>query len=206
MPGVDLSGKTVVIAGAGCEVGVALAHGFVRAEARVVLVDRHEAAILEVATLARDRIETLALDPLRSDLCQRFGEVWADEPLHVLVHLQPLRNPERLADALRSIPALTRDMARALRAGQGRVLVLFHAPVHLAGIDRRLLDRAMAGLPEMLDDKLGAHGIRCNGLRLPDSLSQRGVIQDRVATVTFLCGPSGGAIGGAVLPLRPRSD
>ena len=206
MPGVEFSGKTVVIAGAGCEVGIALAHGFCSAGARVVLLDSDEAGILEVATLARDRIETLALDPLRSDLCKRLGEIWADEPLDVLIHLQPLRHADRLAAAMSSIPALTRDMARALRAGRGRVLVLFHAPMPLGGMDRALLDKALSALPAMLHDKLGAHGICCNGLRLPASGVDSQVMKDLASTVMFLSGPHGGAIGGALLPLWPRSD
>lgn len=206
MPDLEFSGKTVVIAGAGCDVGIALAHGFSRAGARVVLMDRHEAAILEVATLARDRIEPLALDPLRLDLCRRFGEIWADEPLEVLIHLQPLRHPDRLAVAMSCIPALTRDLARALRAGRGRVLVLFPSPMPLAGIERRLMDEALCALPGMLHDKLGAHGICANGLRLPAGVDDIRSMQDLVSVVMFLCGPRGGAIGGALLPLWPRSD
>ncbi|SHM17939.1 hypothetical protein SAMN05443432_10589 [Roseovarius litoreus] len=206
MRGVEFSGKTVVIAGAGCEVGIALAHGFGRVGARIVLMDREESTLLEVATLARDRIEPLALDPLRADLSAQFGEIWADEPLDILIHLQPLRHPDRLAAAMSSIPALTRDLARALKAGQGRVIVLFSAPTPLAGIDRALLDKALSALPGMLHDKLGVHGICCNALRLPASVGDICSMEALVSTVMFLCGPHGGAIGGALLPLWPRSD
>lgn len=206
MRGVEFSGKTVVIAGAGCEVGIGLAHGFGRVGARIVLMDREESAILEVATLARDRIEPLALDPMRADLCAQFGEIWGEEPLDVLIHLQPLRHPDRLAQAMASIPALTRDLARGLKAGQGRVLVLFFAPTPLAGIDSALLDRALSALPGLLHDKLGAHGICCNGLRLPASVGDIWSMEALVSTAMFLCGPHGGAIGGALLPLWPRCD
>ena len=65
---------------------------------------------------------------MRPDLCRRLGEIWADEPLAALIHLQPLRHPERIGATLTAIPALTRDLAGALRAGQGSVLTLFSAP------------------------------------------------------------------------------
>ncbi|RKT34060.1 hypothetical protein BXY70_0063 [Roseovarius halotolerans] len=206
MPEREFSGQTVLIAAAGCEQGVALGHAFCAAGARVVLVDRDEARIIEIATLARDRIEPLALDPLRPDLCRRLGEIWADEPLAALIHLQPLRHPERIGATLTAIPALTRDLAGALRAGQGSVLTLFSAPNALAGVDRQLFDRALSAMPETLQGKLDARGIRVNGLRLPASRCESVPEQDLTAAALFLCGVRGRAVGGALLPLRARCD
>ncbi|MCZ0810872.1 MAG: hypothetical protein ACQEVT_06630 [Pseudomonadota bacterium] len=206
MPGREFSGQTVLIAAAGCEQGVALGHAFCAAGARVVLVDRDEARIIEIATLARDQIEPLALDPLRPDLCRRLGEIWADEPLAALIHLQPLRHPERIGATIGAIPALTRDLAGALRAGQGSVLTLFAAPNALAGVDRQLFDQALSALPGTLQGKLGARGIRVNALRLPASRSESVAEKDLIAASMFLCGARGRAVGGALLPLQARCD
>ncbi len=201
----DFSGKTALIAGAGCDVGIALAHGFRGAGARVVLLDRDAARISDAAALAADRIETLALDPLRRDLCRKLGDIWGDEPLDILVHLQALRDPGKTGQVITGITGLTRDLARGLRAARGRVLTVHAAPPGLAEADQVLFDRMLSALPETLQARLGRHGVRVNALRLPGPADTAATHRDLVDLALFLCGPAGGAIGGALIPVWPRS-
>ena len=76
----------------------------------------------------------------------------------------------------------------------------------LAGVDRQLFDRALSAMPETLQGKLDARGIRVNGLRLPASRCESVPEQDLTAAALFLCGVRGRAVGGALLPLRARCD
>ena len=171
----------------------------------MVLLDRNEARMVDTAALACDRMETLVIDPLRADLCRRLGEIWCDEPLDVLVHLQALRDPQKIAPAITAIAGLTRDLARALRAARGRVLTVFAAPSNLATVDHALYDRALGGVPDALQSRLGSHGVRANALRLPGPTADAISDSDLVELALFLCSEAGGAVGGAVLPIWPRS-
>lgn len=195
--------RTVVIAGAGCEIGAGLAHAFARGGARVIVVDRDEPAALRIARTDPARIETLQLDAMHAHLCQRLGELWEAEPLHVLIHLQALRHPDLPATVMRSVEALTMALAGGLEAGQGRVVMICAAGPVGGDTAAALLQRAADRLPAALQAALAGRGVCVNGVRLARGPAD---LADLCAAVGFLARPGGLAIGGALLPLLRRSD
>ena len=101
----NASGKTVLIASAGCAAGLTLAGGFARAGAGVIAIDRDEERDTALARMNPSRIETLRLDVLRPRQCRDLGDIWQETPIDLLIHLQSLRDPIRLGAAITSIPA-----------------------------------------------------------------------------------------------------
>ena len=209
----EFDNRTVLIAGAGCNAGALLGRFYAGAGARVVLIDNDEPAMLNIARRQPSRIDTLRLDLRRPALCRRLGEIWDNEPLHVLVHLQLLVRTSQQGAALASVEALTLALAPAL-AGRGRVLAVFAAPRTRdaagraeAGAAARAMRAALEHLPRALQDRLGGQGITVNALRLPaedDAGPARGA--DVIRAAVFLTRPGGARVGGAVLPLLPRAD
>lgn len=164
----NASGKTVLIASAGCAAGLTLAGGFARAGAGVIAIDRDEERNIALARLNPGRIETLRLDVLRPRQCQEFGDIWQDTPIDLLVHLQPLRDPTRLGAAITSIPALTRALAQGLRCGKGKVLLVYDMPAGNAPAEHHAYRSALGDLAPLMQAEMGT-GFVINALRLDKS-------------------------------------
>jgi NAD(P)-dependent dehydrogenase (short-subunit alcohol dehydrogenase family) len=196
--------STVLVAGAaGGATGRALCHRFAAAGARVVALDADEPALLDIARAAPARIDALALDSLSPVACRKLGAAWADEPLQVLVHAQPLRAPARPAVALAAVEALTVALAAGLRAGQGRVVILASDSAPDASVTAQLLQAALHGLAPALQARRVAAGVAVNAVLLPaGSAAPQGLWE----AVSLLAAPGGRAPRGAVLPLPGGGD
>lgn len=158
-------GKTVLIASAGCAVGLTLAGGYSRAGAGVIAIDRDERRNISLARLNPSRIETLRLDVLRPRQCRDFGGIWQDTPIDLLIHLQALRDPDRLGDAITSIPTLTRALAPGLRQGQGKVIFVYSGAPDDAPAEDLAYRAALGELAPLMQAEMGAH-FAINALRL----------------------------------------
>ena len=196
--------RTILIGGAACATGAALGAFFARAGARVVLIDRNEAAILDIARRHPNRMDALRLDVMRPDLCSRLGELWEDEPIAALIHLQMLRHRAGPGAHLASVEALSDALAPGL--GQtGRIVMVYAAP-NTASATAVAGFAAYDRLPVALQDRLGGQGIVVNALRLPPGGEKAVLRADFTRAIAFLSRPGGVRLGGAVLPLLPRSD
>lgn len=151
----ERSRRTVLIAAAGCAAGGALAEGFAAKGAQVIVVDHVERRALALARRAPGRVESLRLDPLRPSHCRRLGEIWADVPLDLLVHLHPLRLPRRLGAAVAAIPALTRALGHGLEQGGGLVIVACRAPDKGAPPETHAFDAALTALAPHMQAEAG---------------------------------------------------
>lgn len=161
----ERSRKTVLIAAAGCAAGDALAVGFAATGAQVIVADHVERHALALARRAPGLIESLRLDPLRPSHCRHLGEIWADVPLDLLVHLHPLRSPQRLGAAVAAIPALTRALARGLARVEGLVIVACRAPNEGAPPEAWAFDAALTALAPHMQAEAGRR-VRVAMLRL----------------------------------------
>lgn len=161
----NASGKTVLIASAGCAAGLTLAGGFARAGAGVIAIDRDEERNTALARMKPSRIETLRLDVLRPRQCRDLGDIWHDTPIDLLIHLQPLRDPSRLGAAITSIPALTRALAPGLRRGQGKVIFVYAGAPADAPAEDLAYRAALADLAPLMQTEMGAP-LAINALRL----------------------------------------
>ena len=161
----NASGKTVLIASAGCAAGLTLAGGFARAGAAVIAIDRDEERNTALAHLNPGRIETLRLDVLRPRQCQDLGDIWQDTPIDLLIHLQPLRDPARLGAAITSIPALTRALAPGLRRGKGKVLLVYDMSSGNAPAEQHAYRSALKDLAPLMQAEMGT-AFAINALRL----------------------------------------
>jgi len=193
--------KTVLIAGAGCEVGQALCLHYTRAGARVVAVDNDEAAMIALARQAPDRLDALALDLWRPAACRRLGEAWQDEPLHVLVLLQPLSRPRRPAAAMAVVELLTEALLPGLTAGRGRALVMMRGVAPDDSVTAGLLHGAMRRLAAGLDARHCGAGVTVNAVLLPPGAPDGPALGALWQAAIILTAPGGARVGGAVLPL-----
>lgn len=159
-----------MIAAAGCDAGRCLARACAQAGARVIVLERDGARALAVARARPDRIETLALDALRPEHCARLGAAWGDTPLDLLLHLQPLRVPRRPGAAISAIPALSRALLPALRAGG--VIAVFRAPGPGARAEALAYDAALCALAGHMQAEFGNQTM-VNALRLAPEGAER---------------------------------
>lgn len=151
----EKSRKTVLIVAAGCAAGGELAKGFAAKGAQVIVADHVERRALALVRRAPRFIESLTLDPLRPGQCRRLGEIWADTPLDLLVHLHALRSPRRLGAAVAAIPALTRALGRGLEQGGGLVIVACRAPQQGAPPEAYAFDAALTALAPHMQAEAG---------------------------------------------------
>lgn len=199
----DFTDKTILLAGAGCAVGRLLAFAYASRGARVIAMDRDEALALEIATGNPARIEALKLDLMRDANCRLLGDIWQAEPVDVLIHLQPLREPHRMGAAIQAIPALTRQLQPALEAGSGRVLVLYCEAASEARAEGRTFATAFAHLVEHLNAEISQSGLTVNAIRVATDCD--GTVCDDLITAAamFLTGPKARGAGGTVLLVSP---
>lgn len=159
-------GRTILLAGAGCAAGAILARDYARAGGRVVAIDHDEAAILRIARADPARIDPLRLDLHDPSQVRRFAGIWLEEPLHVVVHLQPLRLQARPGLAITSIVDVSDALLQALRPGKGRILIVREALPQTASLALRAFDGAITGLAPLLQEAYGQDGIRSNTLEV----------------------------------------
>ncbi|MDT8326832.1 MAG: hypothetical protein RQ750_05510 [Roseovarius sp.] len=164
----NASGKTVLIASAGCAAGLTLAGGFARAGAGVIAIDHDEDRNTALARMNPSRIETLRLDVLRPRQCRDLGDIWQDTPIDLLIHLQALRDPTRLGAAITSIPVLTRALAPGLRRGRGKVLIVYDTASADASAETLAYRSALTDLAPLMQAEMGAP-FAINALRLHKS-------------------------------------
>jgi len=172
----ETSRKTVLIAAAGCGAGRELAAGFAAAGALVIVADHAEPRALALARHAPREIESLTIDYMRPGPCRTLGEIWADTPLDLLVHLHPLRSPRRLGAAVSAIPALTRALLPGLARGDGLVLVICRAPRRSARPEELAFDTALAALAPHMQAEVGTRA-RVNVLRLGQDTGREVLMQ-----------------------------
>jgi NAD(P)-dependent dehydrogenase (short-subunit alcohol dehydrogenase family) len=200
---VALSDRTVMIAAAGCDAGRCLAQTCAQAGARVIALEREANRARAVARARPDRIETLALDTLRPEHCQRLGMIWSDTPLDLLLHLQPIRAPRRPGAAIAAIPALSRALLRGLGAGAGRVIVVFRAPAPGAGPEDLAYDAGMCALAGHMQEEVGGRAM-VNALRLAPEGAERSCGARLWPAVAMLTAGNWAGPCGSVLHLGPE--
>src|SRR5258708_21654327 len=88
--GVDLSGKTAIVTGAGSGIGIETARALASAGAEVVLAVRRPQAAEEIAAgiigaTGNAEVSVRALDLADHGSVRRFAAAW-DQPLHILVN------------------------------------------------------------------------------------------------------------------------
>jgi len=200
---VDAKGsrKTALIVAAGCAAGGALAGMLAAQGAQVIVADHSERRAMALARRAPLSVESLALDPLRPGQCRRFGDIWGDTPLDLLVHLHPLRSPRRLGAAVAAIPALTRALDAGLARGEGLVLVVCDAPRRDAPPEVHAFDAAFMALAPLMQAEAGGHA-RVNLLRLGPGAGTMAL----AAAVQRLAGQGRDGPRGAVIDLPAQGD
>ncbi|GAA0580647.1 oxidoreductase [Paractinoplanes ferrugineus] len=90
----DLTGRTVVITGASSGIGLATAHAFGAAHARVVLAVRDTAKGTAAAASIPGETDVRHLDLADLDSVRRFADRWSD-PIHILVNNAGVSSPTR---------------------------------------------------------------------------------------------------------------
>ncbi|RBI77189.1 hypothetical protein DQW77_01780 [Roseovarius sp. TE539] len=198
--------KVVLIAGAGAPMGAMLAEGYAAAGARVLALDVDEAAAMSAARLHPDRIEPLCLDPLQPHHIRQVGAIWEAEALHVLVHLQSLREPRRPGAVLKAVPAFTRSLQAGLAAARGRVLSIHEGATPADRPETQAHAAAMSRLTVAMDTTLRAAGVRVNALELGQGPQGAALAGSVLAAADYLTGPRGRGIGGVVLPVTTPVD
>ena len=198
-----LSDKTVMIAAAGCDAGRCLADACAQAGARVVVLEQTASRARAVARAWPDMIETLGLNALRPDHCDRLGAVWDATPLDLLLHLQPIRMPRRPGAAISAIPALSRALLPGLAAGAGRVIAVFRAPGPGARAEDLAYDAAMCALAGHMQEEFGNRAM-VNALRLAHEGAERSCGARLWPAVAMLTAGERAGPCGSVLHLGPE--
>ena len=182
-----------------------MAHRYARAGAQVILLDHDETAIQRIARLRADHIKHLKLDVMDPEQSGRFAEIWEDEPLHTLVHLQPLRYQTRPAGSVRAVVRLNALLLPALKRAGGKSLILFETLPHNAPQELRAFNPALAGLAPLIDSVPHSGTGGCCGLHLMAPRSE--VNLRRMARLAlWLTAPGSPALKGAVLRLGASDD
>lgn len=202
------SGKAVLLVGAGCVLGTVLARVYAQQGARVILMDRDETRIRKVAAQLSLKVETLAMHCFDAAKRRHFAEIWADEPLAGLIHLQAVRYPEEEGAAISSVVAFTEALFPALLRGRGRVLIC-----HQGGAGRplaqRAFDPAWEELPRLLDEGLPARpggAVTVNGLRLPRIRAGELPVRQVSEAARMLTLPEPTRVSGSLLQLDTGRD
>ncbi len=200
MDAMEFRDKVVVVLAAGCTEGRDLARMAARAGARVVVVDHDERQVNAIAALAPDRIEALRLDLFKPAQCRAFYEVWADEPLDLLIQCHPLRAPHRLGAAVQAMSAMAKGLAGGLARGRGRVVMLHSAVEAGQEAGDKALTQALEVLPGVMQAEPWAKALWVTGLRLPgNGAAPMGLRQALCAVMAR----DGAFAPGHVLPLAP---
>lgn len=200
--GLAYSGRTIVLAGAGCAYGAALTRALVAAGGTVVLLDSVEAALLPLARHNPDRIEPLTIALDSAGAIDMLGRIWADEPLHLLVMLQSLRMERRPGSAVKSMLLLARALEPGLIAGQGNVVTLIRAADDRADPVRQSAEAAQMRLSAVLPDQLAPRGVRVNTIRIWPAEAASGS-EASIDPVLYLGSSRAAHLHGSVMSLRP---
>lgn len=151
----SLTGKTVLVASAGCRTGLNLVRCLSRAGAIVIAMDRDEKSHFPLVELNSQMIDTLRFDALQPNQCRTLGRIWGNTPIDLLVHLQALRDPHRLGAVIASIPTLTRALRQGLAAGRGRVLIIHEALPRNASAEVQAYHAALERLGDFMQAEHG---------------------------------------------------
>lgn len=200
--GYQFAEKTVVVIGAGCGYGAALARTLVTRGATVVALDSDEALILPLAHEAPDRIEPLTIALDSAGAIAKLGAIWADEPIYLLVMLQSLRMERRPGSAVKSMLLFARTFEPGLRAGGGSVVTLIRAADRDADPVRQSAEAAQMRLSSVLPDQLGAIGVRANTVRIAPSQIEP-VLEASIEPVLYLGSDQAAHVHGSVLTVQP---
>ncbi len=198
-------GKTVLLAGAGCPTGDALASGFANVGGRVIAIDRDERRVLGIAAHNPDRIDPLRLDVLVPDQTRMFANVWEAEPLDVLVHLQPLRHIDDLTSAIGSILTLSDHLRPGLKAGQGCIVVAFQETPDAVKTFQGQYLPTLEQLARTLQPAFDGAGVTVNAICLP-AQTDADVLHEFLRVITWLTAPSAPLIHSTLLRLKAQGD
>ena len=188
---VSVAGKTVLLAGAGCPLGVSLAHVMAEAGAIVIAADKDSTPLMALARAYPGRIEPLSLDFTSTQTLVTIGGIWGADPLDVIVSLLPLIRPDDLDAACRVPEILVRAFAPALATVGGMAVLAVpeaRGPAHDHA--RRVALLALAEELDRLPDAPpgGVHALCLD----PDAAGDPGPVPDMILTlVGLLAAPAG---------------
>jgi NAD(P)-dependent dehydrogenase (short-subunit alcohol dehydrogenase family) len=181
-PSFRLDGKRALVTGASSGIGLAAAVALAEAGAKVTLVARREAELLEVRDAIRatgGKAEALPLDI--TDLAATASAIAAHGPFDVLLNSAGLARHSPALDTtpadydaamalnLRAAYFLTREVARGLIAAKkpGSLINISSQMGHVGGPDRAVYaasKHALEGMTKAMAIEWGPHGIRVNTL------------------------------------------
>lgn len=199
------SDKTVLIVGAGCALGRVLALQLADVGTTVIVLDHDTTHLMQTASYDPTRIETLTIAPQATATIAKLGEIWEDEPIDLLVMLQPLSLPRRPGLAAKSsllfLDALKLGLARA----KGAVVSVIPAA---GGDDDPVAQSAyaaMAQLARAMPRQLRETGVRANAISASADLCDSD--PEQVADPVLFLGSEGArAINGALLPVGAQKS
>ena len=193
-------GRTILLAGAGCTTGASLALGFARAGARVIAVDHEEMPVMIMARQEPSRIDPLRLNLLDSLQRTQFADIWQDEPVHVLVHLQPVRHQDVPSTSIQSVLAMSDLLSPALQRGAGRELIVYRSLSPSAATEALAFQPAVEQLAGLLDRRSAVQGRCVNAMVLP--ADPRADDRRQITrTALWLTDPKGPPVWGSVICL-----
>lgn len=197
---VGFNDKTVLIAGACCPLGQALAHRFADLGAMVIAADSDSAALASLARKNPALIEPLsiALDGPR-DL-DTLEKVRRDEPIDVLFLLQPVAMTRNSGRAIKSVVMVLNALLSGLYAGDGAVIMVMASSDTTDTPLEQSRFAALSRLGTALSEHVAAPDVRINTLSAaPEHLNA----PDKVllAPLEFLAGRYSVGLNGLVMPV-----
>lgn len=165
-----LAGKTILIVGAAQNICRALLPFLQQSGANCVLIDHDQAQLLDMAKEAPDRFELLPMDIRDAGTCGQFVEIWADEPIDVLLHFGTLNDKSQNLSAIKASHVLFDGLWSALETTKGLLISLSQEPSAFHGTEERASLRAFDELVKAQADEL-SHEVAIHALTVtgPDA-------------------------------------
>jgi len=153
-------GKTIVVAGADCELGGTIVRALVDLEAVVIVIGRDEVTLNKLAQYRPDRIEPLALNLSRPHSSSLLGATWGRKPLDLLLMLDVAKQDARPKMATLDVQvALIKALIPGLRAAKGALILTSGRQTGLYGA---VTESALARLNAGIAKGMRRHGVRSN--------------------------------------------
>lgn len=169
----DARDRVVLILGATAAPGPALASALAHRGARLVVVDHNGPALTQLARQCGGRIEPLVLPDDETQTMRMLGEVWAGEPLDMVVNLSPLMPDPAIDEQIACLSRLVHSTARGLRAGKGCFVSVLARPADPLRLQATALHAGLEAASSALGHALARGGVRVHSLSVPRAAPER---------------------------------